>query len=141
MRKKTGIFLSAAAVIGILFLTFQSSEDTIYLSKTVLAWLNSHNIKISHSQLRSGIHIPLYFPLGFVLCLCLGVKKAIITGTLFGLADESIKILLPTRHFSFIDFCKDFIGAALGAICCGVMIMLIKNEKKKQLGNPDNYLT
>ena len=44
----------------------------------------------------------------------------------FGLLDESIKILLPTREFSAVDLVKDFIGAGIAF----EVIMLIHTGKK-----------
>lgn len=122
MTTKMGIICTGIVMLGILGLTLQSAEGTMALSNMVLDWFNKNGINITNSQLRGGVHIPLYFPLGFVLCLFFEYKTAISCGSLVGLSDEILKIFLPTRHFSSMDVISDIIGITLGVFVCFLFI-------------------
>lgn len=126
-----GMLLTIVVISIILFLTLMPSENTMHLSESFRIWLNDHGISVSSEQLRSDIHIFEYFPLGFTLCLWIGWKKSIIIGSLLGLADEILKIYLPTRHFSWIDAAKDAIGVILGTLAALLIINFISKQKNK----------
>ncbi|MBQ6520254.1 MAG: VanZ family protein [Anaerolineaceae bacterium] len=130
--KKIGILLTVAVIATILFLTLQSSEDTLHLSETVRTFLHDRGIDMSSTQLRSDVHVFEYLPLGFVLCLWLGWKKGILIGSLLGLADETLKIFLPTREFSAVDFGKDVIGVTAGAALCLILKMIVTMIKDQR---------
>lgn len=79
---------------------------------------------------RSNAHLVVYFILGVALSLYgneAGWKwwVIILAGCGFGLMDEAIKILLPTREFDVVDLVKDCIGVA---IAVGI-VMLIRKER------------
>ena len=124
-KKITGIILTILVICVILFLTLMSAENTWNLSESVRLWLKDHSIEMTSKQLRSDIHIFEYFPLGFALCWWIGIEKAFVIGTLLGLSDETLKIFLPTRHFSGIDFVKDAAGVALGAASFLLIVAII----------------
>ena len=113
---KAGIMCTGIVMLGILFLTLQSSTDTMKLSNGVLELFHRCNLNITNDQLRAGVHIPLYFPLGLAFCLFIQYEKAIVFGSLIGLGDETLKIFLPTRHFSSLDLVLDIVGVILGAL-------------------------
>ena len=121
MKKAVYGLLLAAAVAAILLLTFQDAEGTMRLSEGVRLWLERHGIHSDSHSLRSNAHLVLYFALGVALSLfgreC-GWKWWVIllAGCAIGLADESIKVLLPAREFDMIDLCKDWAGVT-GAYC------------------------
>lgn len=115
MRNRWGI-LVIIVITGIFYLTFQTPTQTTQLSEGFRGWLANHGIVWDSSTVRSNAHLPEYFLLGVSLCLFVGWKKALWSGFLVGIIDETIKIPLPTRHFDFIDLCKDFVGVALGVL-------------------------
>ena len=49
-------------------------------------------------------------------------------GCCVGLIDESIKVLLPTREFDFVDLVKDWVGVAAAML----VIWLIKRRENQQ---------
>ena len=103
-------------IAGIFYLTFQSSSQTVELSEGFRKWLMDHGVTITSPYYRSWAHLPMYFVLGFSLCLWDGWKTALLIGPVIGTIDETIKIFLPTRHFDLFDLCLDFIGIALGTL-------------------------
>lgn len=48
----------------------------------------------------------------------------ILIGCGIGLIDESIKVLLPTREFDFVDLVKDWVGVAVA-----VGMIALKNRR------------
>ena len=55
----------------------------------------------------------------------------ILIGCGIGLIDESIKVLLPTREFDFVDLVKDWIGVAVGT-----GVVAISQHHKKEISKP-----
>lgn len=107
-------------VITILFLTFEDSAGTAKLSETFRLWFEKVGIQTDYHSFRSNAHIVAYFVLGVVLSL-FGRERGWrwwIVGCGFGLIDESVKVLLPTREFDVVDLIKDWVGVAAGV---GVM--------------------
>lgn len=102
----------------VVFLTLQGPEDTTNLSENVREWIG---YKESGKAFRSDVHLIEYFVVGLAL---LGLMRAfglklwigVLVACAFGLFDEGIKILLPTREFGAVDLIKDFFGvfSALG---------------------------
>ena len=121
MKKFWGI-LALIVIFTIFYLTFQSPSETMGLSERFRIWLSGIGIVWDSPTVRSNAHLPEYFALGVTLCLWGGWKKALWIGSLVGIIDETIKIILPTRHFDLIDLLKDFIGIALGAL----LVVLIR---------------
>ena len=110
--KKAIIALLILAVCGVLYLTFQGPAETIHLSEMVKEFVG---YKGNLLQFRSDVHYFEYFIVGTVLAvLGLSMKWRAwipgIIGCIFGLLDEVIKILLPTREFGSLDLIKDCIG-------------------------------
>ena len=77
-------------------------------------------------EFRSDFHLIEYFVLGVVIAVFFKAMTwspwiAGIAGCCFGLAEETIKIFLPTREFGSVDLIKDFIGVWVAvAIVYGV---------------------
>ena len=103
----------------VLFFTLQGPEETTALSESVRQWIG---YKGSNVAFRSDVHLVEYFIVGLVI---LGLTrnwgwkywKGVLMACAFGLFDECLKHLLPTREFGMVDLIKDFFGvfAALGA--------------------------
>ena len=133
MKRKTifGISLIALAVT-ILLLTFQDSAGTVKLSETIRLLFEKIGIHSDSHSFRSNAHLVVYFVLGTVLS-AYGVEAGwkwwaiVLVGCGFGLLDETIKILLPTREFDVVDLMKDCIGVALAML----VIWLTKGIKQK----------
>ena len=119
MSKKIIAGILTALVIGaVLFLTLQGPEETTALSESVRKWIGYQG---SGAAFRSDVHLIEYFIVGLAvigLARILGWKlwTGVLFACAFGLLDEGIKILLPTREFGMVDLVKDFFGvfAALG---------------------------
>ena len=126
-----GILLIAAA-LTILLLTFQDAAGTVKLSEGLRLWLERFGLKSDFHSIRSNAHLVLYFLFGIVLCLygreC-GWRWWVVlaVGCGIGLIDESIKVLLPTREFDFVDLVKDWIGIGLAAF---VVLILKRSEAR-----------
>lgn len=129
LKKRVYGILLAAAVIAILFLTFQDSAGTVRLSEGLRLWLERFGLKSDFHSIRSNAHLVLYFLFGIVLCLygreC-GWRwwVIILIGCGIGLIDESIKVLLPTREFDFVDLVKDWVGVVVA-----VSMIALKNRR------------
>ena len=113
----SGILL-LLVVAGVIFLTLQGPEDTVKLSESFrkVAWQIGYTGDAR--QFRSDIHIIEYFIVGlfaviFVKSIGIKIWIGIVSTCIIGILDETVKILLPTREFSFIDLIKDFAGAGI----------------------------
>ena len=129
MKNKLRGLLVFIIIAGIFYLTFQSPSETTELSSSFWQWLADHGINWDKSTIRSDAHLPMYFVLGFALCLWLGWKKSLVTGPVIGTIDETIKIILPTRHFDFFDLCRDCIGIAAGVLVVCLWRKLLYRNK------------
>lgn len=131
-RMITGVLV--IIVLGaVLFLTFQGPKETTELSERFREWFRNLGYQGTANQFRSDVHLIEYFIVGIatvVFCKAMGWKPwiGLVAACIFGLLDESIKILLPTREFSAIDLVKDFIGAGIAF----EVIMLIHTGKKRK---------
>ena len=132
MKKKTvyGILL-AFVLLSILLLTMQNPEGTVRLSETIRLQLEKIGFQSDFHSFRSNAHLPVYFILGIVLGLfgrSCGWRWWIVAalGCGFGLLDEGIKVLLPTREFDIVDLVKDWVGVCLGI---EAVWMLTKGKK------------
>ena len=118
MKKRVYGILLIAAALTILLLTLQDAAGTVKLSEGLRLWLERFGLKSDFHSFRSNAHLVLYFLFGIVLCLY-GRECGwswwviILIGCGIGLIDESIKVLLPTREFDFVDLVKDWIGVAV----------------------------
>lgn len=137
MKKVVSGLVLLAVVCGVLFLTFQGPHETVSLSETVRMWIAKMGYSRGPLEFRSDFHLIEYFILGVVIAVfCKEMKwkpwTAGITGCCFGLAEETIKIFLPTREFGGIDLIKDFIGVWVAvAIVHGVS----RIKKSREDGN------
>ena len=135
----SGILL-VLVIAGVLFLTLQGPEDTVRLSESFRNVALQLGYTGDASQFRSDIHIIEYFIVGFFAVLfvrSIGLKMWIGTlfTCLFGIFDETLKILLPTREFSGIDLIKNFVGAVLASVILLMVISILgieKNNRKKE---------
>lgn len=127
-KRVYGILLIAAA-LTILLLTLQDAAGTVKLSEGLRLWLERFGLKSDFHSIRSNAHLVLYFLFGIVLCLY-GRECGwswwviILIGCGIGLIDESIKVLLPTREFDFVDLVKDWVGVTAAML----VIWLIKRK-------------
>lgn len=132
MKKIVYGILLAAAVIAILFLTFQDSAGTVKLSEGIRLWLEQFGIHSDFHSFRSNAHLVVYFVLGLVLSLY-GREAGwhwyvvLAVGCGFGLLDEGMKIWLPTREFDVFDLMNDWIGVAVAMLVVR-LLGLKKNE-------------
>ena len=132
VKKKVYGILLIAAVLTILLLTLQDAAGTVKLSEGLRLWLERFGLKSDFHSIRSNAHLVLYFLFGIVLCLysreC-GWNWWVIlaAGSCVGLIDESIKVLLPTREFDFVDLVKDWVGIGLAAF---VVLILKRSEAR-----------
>ena len=129
MKNKIRGFIAISVIVGIFYLTFQSPSETMGLSEGFRGWLKTHGIVLDSHTTRSGAHLPMYFLLGFTLCLWLGWKKSLIIGPVISMIDETLKIILPTRHLDIEDLFLDFIGVAVGVLVV-CLIRKILHPKK-----------
>lgn len=132
VKKKTiyGILL-VVVLVSILLLTLQDPEGTVRLSETLRLQFEKLGFHSDSHSFRSNAHLPVYFFLGVVLSLfgrVCGWRWWIVValGCGFGLLDEGIKVLLPTREFDAVDLVKDWIGIGLGT---AAVWMLQKRRK------------
>ena len=127
MKKKIRGIIVILVVAGIFYLTFQSPSQTTALSEGFRKWLMDHGVTINSPYYRSWAHLPMYFVLGFSLCLWDGWKTALVIGPVVATIDETIKIFLPTRHFDPFDLILDYIGIALGTLTVVLIRKLVRS--------------
>ncbi len=120
-------------ILGIFFLTFQSAESSAALSESFNHFLADHGVKLSSKEVRSLAHIPEYFIFG--LCLAVfgnnnGWKTWSVTliGCTLGLVDETIKAILPWKHFEITDWFRDICGLL---IAVGIVQIMSSIQKKQ----------
>ena len=129
LKKRVYGILLIAAALTILLLTLQDAAGTVRLSEGLRLWLERFGLKSDFHSIRSNAHLVLYFLFGIVLCLY-GRECGwnwwviILIGCGIGLIDESIKVLLPTREFDFVDLVKDWVGVTAAML----VIWLIKRK-------------
>ena len=117
--KKTVYGILLAGIIGVvLFTTFQDPEGTVRLSEGIRLWLEKLGLYSDFHSFRSNAHLPLFFVFGLVLSLFGRENKwpcwmILLIGCGFGLLDEGVKVLIPTREFDVIDLIKNWIGVAI----------------------------
>lgn len=115
MKKWFVLFLTLFVLFSILFLTFQSANDTNALTYKAIDCLQDIGVTLEYKQIRHYIHYVLYFILGLVLATLFVVFrwkcwKAALLGMIIGVIDETIKIWLPIREFDIGDLIRDFVG-------------------------------
>ena len=114
-----------------IFFTFQDSEGTVKLSETVRLWVEQFGFISDFHTFRSNAHLVVYFVFGVVLslfCKETGFSgwKTVILGCGFGLLDELIKILLPTREFDFLDFIRDCVGVIVAYCMVSILYRILR---------------
>ena len=133
---------ATVAVSALLYLTLQSPNDTTELSNGFQRWVLSlwpkgqapEWAKDSH-LIRSLAHIPEYFILG--CCFFFGFHFtttraglwAVVTCSGFGLLDEGLKYLLPTREFDLGDWCLDLLGILLAVGIMALISMVFQRRR------------
>lgn len=130
VQKKTiyGALLIAILALN-LFLTLQSPEGTVGLSEGLRHWLERFGFFTDFHTFRSNAHLVMFFVFGVILSLfgrTCGWSWWVIlaAGCCVGLIDESIKVLLPTREFDFVDLVKDWVGVVVA-----VGMIALKNRR------------
>ena len=114
----------------VLFFTFQEPTKSRDLSEAVRIWLGKIGVQIDYKSLRSNIHILEYFIVGLAACgFCRRPWIGALIGCGIGVLDESIKVLLPGREFSYGDLIRDFIGIAIATVIVTV-VQIIKHSRE-----------
>ena len=131
MKKIIAGILLIAVIGGVLFLALQGPKETLELSNKV--WKKAAKLGYggSKTQFRSDFHMVEYFVVGIAMILfCLAMGWKILAGAciacVLGLLEESLKIFLPTREFSWTDFGKDCIGVGIAFVLALVITGLIR---------------
>lgn len=122
-----------AMIAGIFFLTFQSPQQTIKLSETVRIWLKNMGWELTPKQIRSYVHIPMFFLLGLTIFFFGRAMRwkwfvSLLFAMSIALVDEGIKVLLPTREFDYKDLLKDYLGIGISGILFIVSLIIKKTE-------------
>lgn len=111
-------FLLLLILSTVFFLALQGPKETTDLSNRV--WQVAQRIGYTGTpqQIRSDIHLVVYFIVSLAatfFCRAMGWKPwiGLIAACVIGLLEETLKIYLPTREFSWIDAVKDCIGAGI----------------------------
>ena len=130
----------------IMLLTFQptpaSGELSAYTQSLLKIWLGKYFPALLDNMhtLRSLAHIFLYMPLSMALYYALShytfrsraAFDAFIVSSVFGLADEAVKMFLPGREFDFFDWLIDaassFAGAVLALIFAGLFWLIFRKK-------------
>ena len=126
--------ISLLIVLAImLFLTFQNQDGTVKLSESVRLWFEQFGYISDFHSFRSNAHLVVYFVFGTalsLLCIEIGIKwwKTIIIGCAFGLIEELIKIILPTREFDIYDFIRDCIGVIIAYCIVSIFYRLLRKK-------------
>ena len=137
MRKILTVMLLLIVAGAVLYLTFQSPQETTSLSEAFREKAMLIGYKGDSIRFRSDIHLVEYFIVGIAVAVFGIVMKYPIwipgvMGCGFGLIDECIKILLPTREFDAVDLIKDCAGVWLAvAVVYGVGWMIGRRERRK----------
>ena len=120
----SGFLLLLSAVF---FLALQGPKETTDLSNR--AWQAAQRIGYTGTpqQIRSDIHLMIYFMVGLaaiLFCKAMGWKLwiGLVAACIIGLLEETLKICLPTREFSWIDAVKDCIGAGIAFFIYSVTV-------------------
>lgn len=135
--------LLVAAVSMVMFFTLQDAEGSAALSESVRSWLLRHGFEMQSHDLRSNVHVLEYFVFGLaVLCFWKSrgcrISVCVIVCCMFGLFDESVKVLLPTREFDLIDLLKDWVGVFLATLCVLAFGFVKRSVDKGAMGLDHN---
>lgn len=132
-EKKFLVFLVLA---GIMFLTLQTPEQTHAVSSEaqvlLLQFIDAPWIR-NMVTLRRVLHAPLYFVLGVAAAIWQNKwYKAAGICAFAALADETLKIFLPTREFGKEDLLFDAIGFMTGILFMFVLRYVRERSKVKR---------
>ena len=136
MKKILTVMLLLIVAGAVLYLTFQSPQETTSLSEAFREKAMLIGYKGDSIRFRSDIHLVEYFIVGIAVAVFGIVMKYPVwipgvMGCGFGLIDECIKILLPTREFEAVDLIKDCAGVWLAvAVVYGVGWMIGRRERR-----------
>ena len=142
LRKNKGIsfysILLICVIATMLFLTFQDSAGTVKLSEGIRIWVEQFGIKTDFHSFRSNAHLVVYFVFGIVLSLFgreHGFKWWIVllVGAGFGLIDESLKVLLPTREFEASDLIRNWIGVSMSILVTQIIQKIKRNRRRTRI--------
>lgn len=113
------------------YLNIQSQQKTIELSNKVrdilINTLFINNPEFVRRYIRKIGHFLEFLILGLVTYPILKTKSLIIC-PLISLIDQSLKIIIPSRHFDITDLPIDFIGYALGISLTYIVSKLTKKK-------------
>lgn len=127
-------FLLGLVILTVIFLALQGPKETGELSESFRQVFIKLGYQGSPLQFRSDVHLIEYFIVGIAIVLffkAMGWKPwiGLIAACAFGLFEETMKIILPTRHFSSVDFLKDIIGAIIAYL----IFFILSRFRKPQL--------
>lgn len=125
MKRRLKYLPLLIALILIIFFNLQSKEDSMKLSNYV-ANLFKDNVYI-YTHIRKLAHIVEYFILGISTYIVLK-KKSIYLNILISLLDQTLKYLLPIRHFDITDIPYDLIGYLTAYALCFIIISVKTKE-------------
>ena len=135
-------------VAGILFLTTQNISDNAKLSEGLrgilirvynLLGLDSNNAWWNDKlAVRRLGHILEYGVLGIASGIALidldshkgSILKAIGLCLIISVLDQTVKILVPVRHFDIVDIGFDLIGAVAGVLIVTAVKMMVEGIKR-----------
>ncbi len=140
-KRIVACFLVLLVVSGIIYLTVMKLEDTVFLSeyfRNILsktcdrfgfdasnAWWNTHE------GIRRFGHVIEYFALGLAVGIATKRKMVgVFVCMAVSLLDQSLKILIPGRHFDTGDIPYDIIGFCGGLFITWVVRFIARKLKK-----------
>ncbi len=120
-------------IIAIFYLTLQSPGDTIRVSTglqdafKVMLPNSSGRWTVDMHWFRTLLHLPLYFILGGVVYYAFSqFWLSVVICASVAIADEVLKIFLPTREFGTVDIIFDSVGFLIGIATVYFIQMLFK---------------
>lgn len=140
MQKRFKFLLFALIVIGIFFLTTQSSKDTLGLSngvrETIVDFLSRIGFDVSDAWWNNSInfrrigHVIEYGILGIAACiLTKEVGWSIMMCGFISIVDQIVKTYVPGRHFDAKDWTFDMVGYVCGSLVVFLVRKIIHRVK------------
>lgn len=142
MQKRFKFLLFALIVIGIFFLTTQSSKDTLGLSngvrETIVDFLSRIGFDVSDAWWNNSInfrrigHVIEYGILGIAACiLTKEVGWSIMICGFISIVDQIVKAYVPGRHFDAKDWAFDMVGYVCGSLVVFFVTKIFSNHRSR----------
>lgn len=97
-----------------------------------------HVDKIGHFVLYSGLGFFVAIWIGTHLKLRQTMIWSFLACTFYGILDEGLQMLVPSRFASFYDWLADVLGAAFGIACYGIIKAQRNRKTSKDERGPKN---